>query len=86
MKVAVSCDAGGSGEETPRRFRLGDRKVEVAQILDRWPAADHWYYKIRGDDDSIYILRHDLITNEWEMTFYTDVSLSFPDVPDPKIM
>jgi hypothetical protein len=68
--VRVECYAGYRGEETPRRFWLGSRKVEVAREIDRWLAPDHRYFKVLGDDGATYILRHDAETWDWEMTLY----------------
>jgi hypothetical protein len=31
--VDVECHAGYSGEETPRRFHLGERQVEIAEVV-----------------------------------------------------
>jgi len=31
--VDVECYAGYSGEETPRRFHLGERQVEIAEVV-----------------------------------------------------
>ena len=59
MNLIVDCYSGHRGEETPRRLRLGERPVEVASILDRWLSPDHRYFKLRGDDDRVYIIRHD---------------------------
>ena len=70
MKVRVECYAGYRGEETPRRFHLGERTVEVAEVLDRWLAPDHRYFKVRGDDGARYILRHDPNSGDWELTLY----------------
>ena len=70
MKVRVECYAGYRGEETPRRFHLGERTVEVAEVVDRWLAPDHRYFKVRGDDGARYILRHDPDSGEWELTLY----------------
>src|SRR4051812_12926610 len=50
--ITVTVDADSSGRTLPRRFRLGARGVEVADILDRWPGADHLYVKLRGADTS----------------------------------
>jgi len=36
MKVRVVCYEGYKAEETPRAFLLGERRVEVVRILDRW--------------------------------------------------
>ncbi len=68
--VKVECYAGYRGEESPRRFFLGNRKIEVAEIMDSWLAPDHRYFKIRGDDKGVYILRHDVIGEHWQLTMY----------------
>ncbi len=70
MAIRVECYAGYRGEETPRRFFIGDRAVAVVQVLDRWLAPDHRYFKVAGDDGDVYILRHDTRTGEWELTMF----------------
>jgi hypothetical protein len=69
-QIDVECHAGHRGEETPRRFRLGDRTIEVAEVLDRWLAPDHRYFKVRGGDGDLYILRHDPLADGWELTMF----------------
>ena len=71
MEIRVECYAGHKGEETPRWFFIGERKVEVIEVLDRWLAPDHRYFKVRGDDGFFYILRHDVQSMQWELTLYT---------------
>ena len=68
--LTVECYAGYRGEETPRRFRLGGRWLEVQEVIDRWLAPDHRYFKLRGDDNAIYILRHDVNRDLWQLTLY----------------
>lgn len=68
--LRVECYAGYRSEETPRRFYLGERCIEVEEVIDRWLAPSHRYFKLRGDDRSIYILRHDTETNLWELTLF----------------
>lgn len=70
ITVNVTCHAGYRGEETPRRFFIKERQIAVAEIIDRWLAPDHRYFKVKGDDNAFYILRHDIITNLWELTLY----------------
>lgn len=70
MKLRVECYAGYKGEETPRAFSLGDRRVEVKEVLDQWLAPDHRYFKVRGDNGSLYIFRHDVPTDTWELTLF----------------
>jgi hypothetical protein len=68
--VRVACYAGYRGEEEPRRFWLGERTVAVAEILDRWLAPEHRYFKVRGDDAGTYILRQDIRDERWELTLF----------------
>jgi hypothetical protein len=70
FELRVACYAGYRGEEEPRRFWLGERKVEVTEILDRWPARDHRYFKVSADDGGVYIIRHDEPSGRWEMTLF----------------
>jgi len=70
FSVEVECYAGYRGEEEPRRFRPGERSVEVEEMLDRWHGPDYRYFKLRGDDGAIYILRHDESAGCWEMTMF----------------
>ncbi|HSH12577.1 MAG TPA: hypothetical protein VLA15_02475 [Desulfurivibrionaceae bacterium] len=69
-EIRVECYAGYMGEETPRRFFLGELQIEVAEILDRWLAPEHRYFKLRGDDSALYILRHDTGRGLWELILY----------------
>jgi hypothetical protein len=68
--ISVECYAGYRGEQTPRRFFLKDRKIEVADVIDRWLSPDHRYFKVTGDDGGTYILRHDVASGSWELSLY----------------
>jgi len=73
MRIRVECYAGYRGEETPRRFQLGTGSaevVEVKDILDRWLAPGHRYFKVLGNDGAVYILRHDTVSWSWDLTYY----------------
>ncbi|MFL5398921.1 MAG: hypothetical protein ACJ79P_13570, partial [Myxococcales bacterium] len=67
LDVQVVCYSGYRGEETPRRFQIGDRRVEVVEVIDRWLGPDHRYFKLKGDDGGQYILRHDEPSDRWEL-------------------
>jgi len=69
-RIRVECYAGHRGEETPRRFFLGSRQIEVSAVVDRWLAPEHRYFKVRGDDGGLYLLRHDPVHGWWELTLY----------------
>ena len=70
LSVRVECYAGYRGEETPRRFFLGGRAVTVVAVLDRWLAPEHRYFKLRGDDGGVYLLRQDVTCGDWALTLY----------------
>ncbi len=70
MIIDVECYAGYRGEETPRRIYFGGRRVEVVEVLDRWLAPDHRYFKFEGDDGAVYIVRHDVPAERWELTLF----------------
>ena len=68
--IAVECDADPAGAPMPRSFCLGERTIEVVEILDRWPGADHLYLKLRGADGAFYILRQDLARDRWQLVLF----------------
>ncbi len=72
LAIRVECYEGHRAEEAPRRFHLGDRTVEVVELLDRWLAPDHRYFKVRGDDGDTYIIRHDVEADAWELTVFQE--------------
>jgi hypothetical protein len=65
--LRVECYAGYRGEETPRRFYLNDRRIEVVEVSDRSLEPDHRYFKVIGDDGRCYVLRHDSQTLQWTL-------------------
>jgi hypothetical protein len=70
LSIQVECYAGYRDEESPCRFFLKSREIRVGEILDRWLAPDHRYFKVRGDDGAIYIIRHDVAAGHWELTMF----------------
>lgn len=70
LRIRVERYAGHRGEETPRRFFLGERVVEVAVVQDRWLDPNHRYFKVQGNDGYVYILRYDVNSDCWELTFF----------------
>lgn len=39
-------------------------------MLDQWLAAGHRYFKLRGQGDATYLLRHDEVSGRWEIIMY----------------
>lgn len=81
MEIRVECYAGYRGEQEPRAFWLGKRRIAAIEILDRWMAPDHRYFKIRGSDGHIYVLRNDETKNEWTLGAFTRARASEAAAP-----
>ena len=70
MRIRVETYAGHGGVEMPRRFRLDGREIEVADNLDQWQGAYDRYFKVRGKDGNLYILRLDEVRAVWELIMF----------------
>jgi hypothetical protein len=82
MQIIVECYSGYRGEETPRTIWVGNRRIAVEEMLDRWLAPDHRYFKFKGDDQGIYIIRHDGAAHRWELIFFQDRELRSKSVSE----
>ncbi len=51
----------------PVAFALRDRYFQVLEITDSWHGADHAYYKVIADDGNLYVIKHDLDEDSWEL-------------------
>ena len=78
MKIQVECYAGYRGDEEPRAFTLGETRLAIAAILDRWLAPEHRYFKVKAEDGRTLVLRHDTASGEWELA-----GLVGPERPSP---
>ncbi|RKZ35699.1 MAG: hypothetical protein DRQ37_05845 [Gammaproteobacteria bacterium] len=70
MRCIVDCEAEFSGEQRPRRLRLGRRWVPIASILDQWPGSERSYVKVLDAAGNVYILRHESIVGQWEVVVF----------------
>jgi hypothetical protein len=70
LGVGVECYAGHRVEQTPRTLILGDRRIDVAEVVDAWLAPEYRYFKLRDADGHTYLVRHDERANTWELTWF----------------
>ncbi len=54
--VAVDCDAGTRGDETPRHVTRAERSVEVLAVAAQWRTLDHRHLRVRTAGDETYTL------------------------------
>jgi hypothetical protein len=71
MPLRVSCYSGYRSSQEPLAFWLGDRRLEVRAIVDRWYAPGQRWFKVDADDGNVYVLRHDEASDEWEIAAFT---------------
>lgn len=70
MLLHVASRAGASGDLEPFAFLVGDRRIDVVRVIDRWIGNDDSYYKIQASDLAIYILRFTASQTKWELTLF----------------
>jgi len=68
--IRVECYAGHRADTEPRRLFIGAREVAVTEVIDRWLDPAHRYFKVRGDDGGIYLIRQDTLTDQWALTLF----------------
>jgi hypothetical protein len=66
-EIQVDCYAGYRADETPRRFLIGGRLIEIVSVIDRSLTPDYRYFKVRGNDDCVYVLRQSLDDGKWKL-------------------
>jgi hypothetical protein len=70
ISIRVECYAGHRGEQTPRAVIVANRRIDAIEVLDQWLAPDHRYFKLKSADGDIYIVRHDSLNGDWELTMF----------------
>jgi hypothetical protein len=71
MRVIVEAHSGYMANERPLRFTLGERVIEVTEILDRWYGETDRCFRVSGSDGHIYVLRYIPAEDQWELASFT---------------
>ena len=69
--MRIQVELAERGAEGPRRFVLGEHTIEVDDLLDRWYGSDAAYFRVRGRDGHLYVLKHLREENCWELSSFT---------------
>jgi hypothetical protein len=70
LLLKVECYAGYRADERPLRFTPQTREgrtYEVKEILDQWYGVGYRCFKVRADDEGLYILRHNEADDTWTL-------------------
>ena len=67
MKISVYGYPGHRGEQEPQVFYLGERRIPVVAILDRWLDTGRRYFEVSVSDGRRFVLRHEPSSDHWEL-------------------
>ena len=72
MRVQVECYSAYKAEERPVRFRIEGHEYRVEEVVDQWYGPNHAWYKVRGNDGNLYILKRDRSRPDglWELVSF----------------
>lgn len=70
MPIRVESYAGYRGDQEPVAFWLGERRLSVRAIVDRWFAPTQRWFRVDADDDNMYVLRLNESTGDWDIAAY----------------
>ncbi len=66
-KIQVESYSGYKANERPTLFLLENRRIGVADIIDRWYGTEHDFFKVLADDGRVYLLKWHRFTDEWSL-------------------
>ena len=75
MQLLVETYLDG-GVEKLRRIRFDAGRIEITDNIDQWHGADYRYFKVRGSDGNLYMVRYDEIRAAWELTMTVPATLA----------
>jgi len=67
LPLKVQTYSGYKADERPVAFTFGEKACKVVELIDRWYGVDHAYFKLRANDGNLYVLRHRMENDQWEM-------------------
>lgn len=73
LALKVECYAGYKADERPLRFTAqaaGAPTHEVKEVLDQWYGPGYTCFKVRADDDNLYVLKHHEQDDLWTLESY----------------
>lgn len=71
MAISVETVPGPLGDMEPQALWFGERRLIVKEIVDRWFSLEQTWFKVDAEDGQLYVLRHDLDTDRWELAALT---------------
>lgn len=84
IPIKVECHSGYKANEYPTCFYWMNIRYEIREIADRWyqaqatpdsPVAN--YFKVRTASKSIYMIKHELESDQWFLILPEDPFIRF---------
>ena len=84
IPIEVESYSGAKTEVYPLSFYWMNIKYDIKEIADRWyqaqttpdaPVAD--YFKVRTENKSIFIIKHELISGQWFLVSPNEALISY---------
>jgi hypothetical protein len=72
IKIEVVAYSGYKANERPIYFVLGEERLEVKEILERWYGQDHDYFKVVAGDGLVCLLKWHRFLDIWFLVSGTD--------------
>ena len=70
MRVEVQTYSGFKADERPTGFLLNGRRYRVEEVCDQWLGPESSYFKVRADDQNLYIFEYKLASDEWSLASF----------------
>jgi hypothetical protein len=70
MTMQIQVERCADNLEMPVRIRFDGREVEIVENVDQWYGPDYCYFKIKGSEGNLYILRFDEGRAEWQLMMF----------------
>jgi len=70
LNVNVECYSDDMLNEGPIAFTLMDRQYKVSDVIDRWYGEGVVYFKVKADDNNIYLLKYSKSQDHWDLILY----------------
>lgn len=65
VPIQVECYAGFKANESPRSFTYDNKTLKITDIIDRWHGLEDAYFKVKAEDEDIYLLKYDKKIDKW---------------------
>ena len=68
--ITVECYSGYKLNEKPTAFNLMGHPYKVKEIIDTWRSEAASFFKVKANDDNIYLLKYDERQDKWDLVFF----------------